>query len=141
MITLKQETLERMNALLAEKVMGFKWGMDETFKEEGWIQGEKKNEYTFVRSFKPSTNLEHAWMVANQLTKDNGLIRNGKLVRELDSFDLNFECGIWESEFSITSSKGYWKVDAKTPELAISLSALVFSGVGITEFQREMKEE
>lgn len=141
MITLKQETLERMNALLAEKVMGFKWGRDETFKEEGWIQGEKKNKYTFVRSFKPSTNLEHAWMIANQLTKDNGLIKNGKLVRELDSFDLIFEQNVWTSEFSITSSKGYRKVDAKTPELAISLSALVFAGVGITEFQREMKEE
>ncbi|WP_242248402.1 hypothetical protein [Bacillus cereus group sp. BfR-BA-01328] len=138
---LKQETLERMDALLAEKVMGFKWGREETFKEEGWIQGEKKNKYTFVRSFKPSTNLEHAWMIANQLTKDNGLIKNGKLVRELDSFDLIFEQNVWTSEFSITSSKGYWKVDAKTPELAISLSALVFAGVGITEFQREMKEE
>ncbi|MDX5853251.1 hypothetical protein SIM22_03805 [Bacillus cereus group sp. BfR-BA-01363] len=141
MITLKQETLERMDALLAEKVMGFKWGRDETFKEEGWIQGEKKNKYIFVRSFRPSTNLEHAWMIANQLTKDNGLIKNGKLVRELDSFDLIFEQNVWTSEFSITSSKGYWKVDAKTPELAISLSALVFAGVGITEFQREMKEE
>lgn len=80
-------------------------------------------------------------MIANQLTKDNGFIKNGKLVRELDSFDLIFEQNVWTIEFSITSSKGYWKVDAKTPEIAISLSALVFAGVGITEFQREMKEE
>ncbi|MES5837636.1 hypothetical protein [Bacillus cereus group sp. MG11] len=141
MITLKKETLERMNTLLAEKVMGFKWGRDEIFKKEGWVQGEKKNKCTFVSSFNPSTNIEHAWMVATQLTKDNGLIQNGKLVRELDSFDLTFDQNIWTSEFSITSSKGYWKVEAKTPELAISLSALVFAGVGITEFQKEMKEE
>lgn len=39
------------------------------------------------------------------------------------------------------SSKGYWKVEAKTTELAISLSALVFAGVDITEFWKEMKEE
>lgn len=39
MINLKQETLKRMNALLAEKVMCFKWEGMKSFKEDSWIQG------------------------------------------------------------------------------------------------------
>lgn len=53
----------------------------------------------------------------------------------------SFEQNVWTIEFSIMSSKGYWKVEAKTTELAISLSALVFAGVDITGFWKEMKEE
>ncbi|MFJ8531142.1 hypothetical protein [Bacillus sp. NPDC094106] len=100
---MKQEILEHINTLLAEKVMGFKRGVGASglFEEEGWMKNEGKDDYIFVRLFEPTTNHNDAYMIIKQLTNDKGLIQNEKLVKELDYFDLSFEGVLWECEFAI----------------------------------------
>lgn len=107
-----------LDALIAEKVMGWKKGELNWTIDESWI--DSKGSYKWVGKFSPSTNISDAYQVVEKLLKD-------KLVF-IDLLICSYSC-----KATISTPDGNYEAEAETAPLAICIASLRTKGIDIDE--------